>query len=180
MTWREASWALWTTIVWYPHLFLHSECGRVCESLTAESHHTDLWSSPDTDISIVGSSVFGTCVSQGGLLCSQRSMDKVWEYSLYGWRMLESINVRASTESGAKTNLPVWFRWLVSGLSSHPIVECWSFSVKGVLSREKLMVKLISYHSGIASMLTHIYNPGIHMCTKAGQDLKCDYVSKGK
>lgn len=43
---------------------------------------------------------------------------------------------------------------------------------------ETYEVKMISSYSGTASMVTHTYNPGIHVCTKEGQDLKQDCLKR--
>lgn len=73
-----------------------------------------------------------------------------------------------------KTSLPVTFHWWMSGLSSHPSIS------SGYWSEKSHMVKLISYPSIIISMVAHIYNPRMHMCTREGQDLKWDSVSQRK
>ena len=41
------------------------------------------------------------------------------------------------------------------------------------------VLKMISYYSDTASMVTHTYNTGIHMGTKKDQE-KSDVVLKGK
>lgn len=72
-----------------------------CKPLMAKSHHRDLWSSPVFHLTLIspsaGSSTTRVFSSQRGWLCRQQSVDS--EYTLYSWRILESIGVRSLTES---------------------------------------------------------------------------------
>ena len=101
--------SLWHSLLW--------------ESQTAQLEYRAQWSSLASQTTLgspsVGSSTIRVCSSQRGWPCPRQSANS--GYILWGRRMLESINVRPSTQSAQRPVSQSGWLWWMSDPSSHAI-----------------------------------------------------------